>query len=143
MPTDDLLEQLAGQLGRPADTMVELDRRPLRLLVDRGSYLTVTLRDRVSREVLEPTVDLDTGVLVDADELRARDREAVERRPTIAPRLRGLLLRHPGLPAFEVLVAHVGGEIERVTSDATGVLVLADDPDVSRVDVAGETEIPD
>lgn len=143
MATDDVLEILAEQLGRPVDKIVELDRRPFRLLVNSGSYLTVTLRDRVTREILEPTLDLEAGTLIDADELRTRDREEVDARTAIAPRLRRLLLRHPGLPPFEVLVVRTGGETERVSSDAAGVLVLADDPEVSRVDIVGETEIRD
>jgi hypothetical protein len=141
--TDDLIEQLAIQLGRPADRLVELDRRPLQLLVHPGSYITVTLRDRQSREVLEPTLDLHTGNLVDAHDLRKRDREAVERRAALAPPLRRLLLRHPDLPSLEVLVTRGRGPVERLTSDPAGILSLADDPDVVRIDSAGEAEIRD
>jgi hypothetical protein len=141
--TDDLVQRLAVQLGRPADRLVELDRRPLRLLIRGGSYITVTLRDRQSKEILEPTLDLQTGNLVDAHELRKREREAVERRTALAPRLRRLLLRHPDLPSLEVLVTRTGGSTERVTTNPADILALADNPAVVRIDSSGEAEILD
>jgi hypothetical protein len=143
VPTDDLIQRLAVQLGRPADRLVELDRRPLRLLLQGGSYITVTLRDRQTREILEPTLDLQTGNLVDAHELRNRDREAVERRTALAPGLRRLLLRHPDLPSLDVLVTRTGGSTERLTSHPADILALADNPAVVHIDSSGDTEIPD
>jgi hypothetical protein len=140
---DDLVTLVAGQLGRPADALVELDRRPLALLTDPGPYVTLTLRDRGSRQVLEPTVDLRSGRLVDAAGLRQRDRDAVERRTALTPRLRRLLLRHPDLPSVRVSVQRAGGGTEEVTTDAAGVLALADDPGVVGVDRRGDVVVLD
>jgi hypothetical protein len=140
---EDLVTLVAGQLGRPAGALVELDRRPLALLTEPGFYLTLTLRDRQTREVLEPSVDLRTGRVVDAAELRRRDRDAVERRTTLTPRLRRLLLRHPELPSVRVRVQRGGQVAEQVTTDAAGVLALADEEGVLGVDRHGDVVILD
>jgi hypothetical protein len=134
---------VAEQLGRPAEALVELDRRPLRLLVQPGPYLTVTVRDRQTRQVLEPTVDLVTGRLVDASALRERDRAALERRPALTAPLRRLLLRHPDLPRLDVLVRRRDGGVETVATDVDGVLALADDPDVVRIELHGDALVQD
>jgi hypothetical protein len=143
VPTDDLVAQLAAQLGRASHSLVELDRHPFRLLFIGGSFLTLTLRDQASREILEPTIDMGSRRVVDVGELRERDRAAAEERTTLTPRVRNLLLRHPDLPAFTVVVVRSDGRSEQVTGDADRVLALADDPDVSRVDIVGDIEIPD
>jgi hypothetical protein len=143
VPTDDLLDQLAAQLGRSSHSLVELDRRPFRLLFIGGSFLTLTLRDRASHEILEPTIDMGSRQVVDARELRERDRAAAEERTTLTPRVRNLLLRHPDLEAFTVFVVRSGGRSEQVTTDADRVLALADDPEVIRVDIVGDIEVPD
>ncbi len=143
MTTDDLLEQLAARLDRPAHTLVLLDHRPLRLLLVPGSYVTATLRDKVTREVLEPTLDLTDGRLVEPERLRAADRAAAEEYTSLSPALRGLLLRHPDLVAFPVVVTRSGGTTEFFSGDAAQVLALAGAPDVSVVDVAGDVEIRD
>lgn len=140
---DQTLRQVETQLGRPAETLVELDRRPLHLLAQPGSYVTLTLRDRATREVLEPTVDLRTGRVVNATELKQRDRDAIERRSALTPRLRRLLLRHPDLTEVHVEVTNSLGGQRRIIVDSVGVLGLADGPDVVRVDTIEETEIPD
>lgn len=143
MPNEDLLEQLASRLARPADTLVLLDQRPMRLLLLPGSYLTVTLRDRVTREVLEPTIDLTNATLVDAERLRAADRAAADEYTALSPGLRSLLLRHPDLVALTVLATRSGGTTELFTGDAARVLALAEAPDVTTVDVADDVEIQD
>jgi len=143
LPADDLLEQLAARLDRPAHTLVLLDQRPLRLLLVPGSYVTVTLRDKVSREVLEPTLDLTNGRLVYAERLRAADRAAADEHTSLSPGLRSLLLRHPDVVALTVVATRSGGTTELFTGDAAQVLALADATDVSSVDVAGDVEIRD
>lgn len=142
MTTDNVLQLVAHGLNRPANTLNELDRRPLPSLLHRGPFLTVTLRDKVSREILEPTLDLSTGLLVDATALRQRDREAVERRAALTPRLGRLLLRHPDLPTVQILVTR-HGQSEPRALDPLAVLALADAPDVTQLDVAVDPEIPD
>lgn len=142
MTSDDVLRILARRLDRPVDTLVELDRRPLPSLLHRGPLLTVTLRDKVSREVLEPTLDLTTGELVDATALRQRDQETVQRRAALTPRLGRLLLRHPDLPTVDVLVIR-RGQTERVVLNPVAILAVADDPDVTQLDVAVDPEIRD
>ena len=116
---------------------------PFRLLFIGGSFLTLTLRDQASHEILEPTIDMDSRRVVDLRELRERDRAAAEQRTTLTPRVRNLLLRHPDVSAFTVVVDRSGGRSEEVTGDADRVLALADDPDVSRVDIVGDVEVPD
>ena len=142
MTSDDVLRILARRLDRPLESLVELDRRPLPSLLHRGPLLTVTLRDKVSREVIEPTLDLTTRELVDATALRQRDQEAVQRRAALTPRLGRLLLRHPDLPTVEVLVIR-RGRTERVILNPVAILTLADAPDVTQLDVAVDPEIRD
>ena len=124
MPADDILEQIAALLDRPAHTLVLLDQRPLRLLLVPGSYLTVTLRDKVSREILEPTLDLTNGSLVDAPRLRAADIAAADEHTSLSPGLRSLLRRRPDTGR-----AHRGGDPlrgtpELFTGDPAQVLAL-------------------
>ncbi|HEX6683900.1 MAG TPA: hypothetical protein VF062_13945 [Candidatus Limnocylindrales bacterium] len=140
---DETLRQVATRLGRPAEKLVELDRRPLRLLTQPGSYATLTLRDRDTGQILEPTVDLATGRIVDATEIRQRERDAIERRGALTARLRRLLLRHPDVGEIQVQVTKTHGAQSQVVTDPAGVLGLADDPDVVRVDTTGEVEVFD
>jgi hypothetical protein len=105
--------------------------------------VTLTVRDRQSRDVYEVTLDADTGHVVDATALRAQDREAAERHTALEPRLRAFLLRHPHVPGLEVLVTRADGTLNRVTTDPAGVVALADDPTVVQVRGAGDTVVPD
>lgn len=143
MTGNDLRRRIAEHLDVPADQLVELDRRPLPLLVTPGSYVVVTVRDRGSGAVLDVALDERTGRLVEAADLQERDRSAIERRTALSPRLRRLLLRHPGLEAFDVTVTGRDGEVTRERAGAAGVIALADDPRVVRVEPTGDTVIPD
>lgn len=141
--SDDVLRIAGAALGRPVDVLVELDRRPFRLAFLPGSYVTVTVRDRTTREVLEPTLDLDTDTAVDADALRRLDRAAAEQRRALTPDLRDLLLRHPDLRRIEVRATRADGSTDALVTDAPGVASLADAPDVVRIALATDPEILD
>jgi hypothetical protein len=143
VPLQDFLDKLVAQLGREGHTLVVLDERPLRLLLATGSYLTVTLRDKTTGEILEPTIDVTNGMLVDPRRLREKDRAAAAGYTALTPRLRDLLLRHPHLAAFTVAVRRTGGETERFTVDAAQVLALAQAPDVVGLDIAEDVVVPD
>jgi hypothetical protein len=143
VPREDLLDKLAAQLGREGHTLVVLDERPLRLLVETGSYLTMTLRDRTTGEMLEPTIDLTNGMLADARRLREKDRAAAAGYTALTPRLRDLLLRHPHLAAVAVAIRRTGGATARFTGDARQVLALAQAPDVVELDIAEDVVVPD
>ncbi len=143
MPLQDFLDKLVAQLGREGHTLVVLDERPLRLLLATGSYLTMTLRDKTTGEILEPTIDLTNGMLVDPRRLREKDRAAAAGYIALTPRLRDLLLRHPHLTAFTVAVRRTGGETERCTVDAAQVLALAQASDVVGLDIAEDVVVPD
>jgi len=71
-----MLQLVAAALGRPAEQLVELDRRSLRLAFVPGEFATVTVRDRLTREVLEATIDLASGAAADPSALRGRNRQA-------------------------------------------------------------------
>ncbi|HVL99247.1 MAG TPA: S8 family serine peptidase [Egibacteraceae bacterium] len=139
------LAQVAAILGRPVERLVELDRRPLRLaFVPAGKHETFVVRDEGTGEIREVTVSVATGTAADPDELRRQDARAAEVAASLSSELRALLLRHPDLPALMVVV-HRGAAAgaERGTLSAREVVALADDPTVSRVELAGDPEIAD
>ena len=143
MTGDDVRQWIAGHLDVPAEQLVELDRRPLPLLATPGSFVVVTVRDRATGAVRDVAIEEQTGRLVDAAELRERDRSAIDQRSALSPRLRRLLLRHPGLDVVDVTVTRGDGTVTQEATGAAGVLALADDPRVVRVEPAGDTVIPD
>jgi hypothetical protein len=138
------LAQAAEALGRPLERVQELDRRLLRLAFAGGSYETVVVRDRASGETVEVTLDASTGERVDAADLRRRDRELADQLGSaLAPALRDLLLRHPELPAVRVRIAREGAQGGRVQAAATDIVALAQEPDVTRIELAEDPEILD
>ncbi len=143
MTGDDVRRWIAVHLDVPVDQLVELDRQPLPLLATPGSYVVVTVRDRVSGAVRDVAMEERTGRVADAAELRERDRSALDQRSALSPRLRRILLRHPGLDAVDVTVTHRDGAVTRERTGTAGVVALADDPRVVRVEPAGDTVIPD
>jgi hypothetical protein len=68
-------QNVADQLGRPVEILQEIDRRPLPLAFVEGRYETYVVRDVVTGERLEVTLDLGSGRRVDPAELRSRDRQ--------------------------------------------------------------------
>lgn len=129
---------VAALLGRPAEELVELDRRPLVFAFVDGRYEQVVLRVRGTREVFEVTVATD-GRLVDVEELIARNRAvAAERAAVLDEALAGLLLRHPELEAIHVRYTRAGAADEHphpVTAvlSAPDIADLAGDPTVTRI----------
>jgi hypothetical protein len=139
------LAQVAEALGRPVERLQELDRRPLRPAFAGGRYETVVVRDRASGETVEATLDARTGERVDAAELRRRDRELADRvGAALEPRLRDLLLRHPELPALRVSVTRAGdADATPLQAAATEIAALAQQLDVTRIELAEDVEIRD
>jgi hypothetical protein len=138
------LAQVAEALGRPLEGLQELDRRPLQPAFAGGSYETVVVRDRGSGATVEATLDASTGELVDAAELRRRDRELADRLGAVFEQaLRDLLLRHPELPAVKVAVTRAGVPGETLRASAAKIVALAREPDVTRIELAEDPEIPD
>lgn len=129
---------VAALLKRPAEELLELDRRPLVFAFVEGRYEQVVLRDHVSGEVFEVTVSED-GQLVDVGALQARNRSAAaEQAAVLDEGLRSLLLRHPELPGVRVRVsraADAGGrsEPEEALLSPQEIAALADDATVTRV----------
>lgn len=132
--------EVAALLGRPADELQELDRRPLVYAFAEGRHTQLVLRDRVSREVFEITVSAD-GRLVDVEALAARNRAvAAERASVLDDELSSLLLRHPELERLRVAVSHAAAArhqaaprpVEAVLS-AREVAELSGDPTVHRI----------
>jgi hypothetical protein len=138
------LAQVADALGRPLEQLQELDRRGLQLAFVSGSYETVVVRDRGAGTTVEATLDAVTGERVDPAELRRRDRELAERiGAALDAPLRDLLLRHPELPAVRAVVTRSGGAREAVHAAATVIVALAQEPDVTRIELAEDPEILD
>lgn len=103
MPRQSAPQMVADQLGRPADALQEIDRRPLPLAFLEGRYETYVVRDVETGERLEITLDLDSGRSVDPAELRSQDRSlATSKDRKLKPVLLDLLLRHPALERIEV-----------------------------------------
>jgi len=100
---DAAASEVATALGLRPERIQVLDRRDLALAFVEGDYEIYTIRDLVTGEPQDVALDERTGARVDAEALRARDRElAADRGVKLAPDLRELLLRHPELPAIEV-----------------------------------------
>lgn len=126
--TDPLIQRVAAALGRPADELLELDRRPVPLAFTPGRFVTLVLRDAATRETLEPTVDAATGALADRAALRGADRLAGAGLPALSPRLLELLLRHPDLPRLDVTVRRASGtRLERLSGAEVGLLARSED----------------
>ena len=139
------LEQVAAALGRRAENLLVLDRRPLRLAFLQEIYETVVVRDLLSGATVELTLDPATGERVDPAELRARDRALTERLGgPLSPRLRDLVLRHPDLEPIHVAVTREGdAEPTSLRLSVREVVALARDTGVARIELLVEPEILD
>jgi hypothetical protein len=139
------LTQVGAALGRPSETLQELDRRPLLFAFLGGSYETVVVRDRNTGEAIEATFGIDGAERVDAADLRRRNREAAERDgKTLDAALRELLLRHPELPSIRVFVTRTAAhEKAPVRASATEIVAMARSPDVVRIELTEDPEILD
>ena len=100
------LESLATMLGRPADQLQELDYRPLALAFVPSSFVTYLVQDRSSGEILEVTLNIDTGQTADPEALRQLDqKQGAIVGGKLSPELLALVLRHAGLEAVQVCVS--------------------------------------
>ena len=142
---DERLEQIAAALGRPAAQLVELDRRPVPLLLVEGTYESVTVRDRGSGQIRDVTVEAGSGYVADPRSLRRQDSDlARTNAPALSPELRDLLLRHPELSQVRVWVtSHQESSRQPLTTSARAAARLAADPAVVRIDLAEDPVIPD
>ena len=131
------LGQVAAALGRPAEQLFELDRRPLTLAFLEGEYETIVVRDRTTEETVEATLDAATGELADPGELLRRDRELAARLGgALSPQLRELVLRHPELEGIAVAVTR--SRDSKPTADcasARELVTLAHEPDVVGIEL--------
>jgi hypothetical protein len=139
------LARVAEALGRPAERLFELDRRPLELAFLDRDYETIVVRDRASGETLEATLDAATGEQADPAELRRRDRElAASLGRRFSPELRELVLRHPELQTLHVAVTREGdAEPMTVRAGARELVALARQPDVVGIELLEEPVILD
>jgi hypothetical protein len=139
------LDQVAAALGRRAEDLLELDRRPLRVAFLHHTYETIVVRDRPSGATVEVTLDPATGERADPAELRRRDRELAEKfGGPLSPELRDLVLRHPELEAVHVAVTREGdSEPTSLRVSVRKVVELAQEPGVARIGLLGEPEILD
>jgi hypothetical protein len=139
------LEEVAEALGRPAEQLTELDRRPLLLAFLEGDYETVVVRDRATEETVEATLDAATGEPADPVELRRRDRGlAVRLGGRLSSQLQDLVLRHPELESIEVAVTRsVDPEPRTVRSSARELVALAREPDVVGIELLEDPVILD
>jgi hypothetical protein len=139
------LEHVAAALGRPAEELVELDRRPLRLAFLDRTYETIVVRDRATGATVEATLDAATGERADPAELLPRDRQlAANLGGPLSPTLRGLVLRHPDLVAVHVAVTREGDpEPTPLRASVREVVELAREPGVARIELLEDPEILD
>lgn len=139
------LAQVAAALGRPAEQLLELDRRPLRLAFVDGEYETVVVRDRATEETVEATLDAATGEAADIEELRRRDRRlASSVGGSLSPQLRDLVLRHPGLESVLVAVSREGDpEPTTLRAGARDLVALAQEPPVVGIELLEDPVILD
>jgi hypothetical protein len=139
------LAQVAAALGRPADRLLELDRRPLRLAFLDGEYETVVVRDRSTEETVAATLDAATGEAADAEELLRRDRQlAASVGGALSPQLRDLVLRHPELEGVLVAVTRAGDPRPReLRASARELVALAQEADISAIELLEEPVILD
>jgi hypothetical protein len=142
---DERMEQIAAAVGWPAAQLVELDRRPLPLLLIEGTYETVTVRDQGSGQIRDVTVEAASGNVADPRSLRRQDSDmAHTNAPALSPELRDLLLRHPELSQVRVWVTgHQESSRQPLTTSARAAARLAADPAVVRIDLAEDPVIPD
>ena len=140
---DDLLRFAAAALGVDVEQLVQLDRHELRMAFVPGSFVQLTIRNRATREILEPTIDVGEGGLASADELRARNAAAGRELGALSPHLLGLLLRHGDLPRLEVRVTRSDGSAATLVTDVDGVVALARTSTTMHVELVTEPEIPD
>jgi hypothetical protein len=139
------LAQVAAALGRPADRLQELDRRPLRLAFLDGEYETIVVRDRGTEETVEATLDAATGESADPEELLRRDRQlAASVGGALSPQLQELVLRHPELEAIQVAVTRESDtEPTRLQASARELVALAQEADIAAIELLEEPVILD
>jgi hypothetical protein len=139
------LAQVAAALGRPAEQLIELDRRPLPVAFLDRDYETIVVRDRVSGATLEATLDAATGEQTDPAELLRRERElAASRGRRLSPQLRDLLVRHPELRNVHVAVTREGDpEPVPLRASVPEIVALAREPGVAGVDLLEDPKILD
>lgn len=132
-------------LGRPADELFELDRRPLRLAFLDRTYETIVVRDRATGTTVEATLDAATGERADPAELLQRNRElAAKLGGPLSPTLRDLVLRHPDITAVDVAVTREGDlEPTSLRASARELVGLAQQPGVAWIELLEDPEIPD
>lgn len=139
------LAQVAAALGRPAEQLFELDRRPLPVAFLDHDYETVVVRDRVSGATVEATLDAATGEQADPAELIRRDRAlAASRGRRMSPQLRDLVVRHPELHNVHVAVTRQGDPAAVPLRVSVRELVaLALEPGVARIELLEDPKILD
>jgi hypothetical protein len=142
---DERKEQVAAALGRSVDQLVELDRRPLPLLLVDGTYETVTVRDRDSGQIHNVTVEVISGEVADPQAMRRQDSDlATLRASALSAELRELLLRHPELASVRVWVTEDRqAPRQLLTMSARDVARLAEDTAVLRIDLAEDPVVVD
>jgi hypothetical protein len=139
------LTQVAAALGRPAEQLFELDRRPVPVAFLDRDYETVVVRDRVSGETVEATLDAATGEQADPAELLRRDRElAASLGRRLSPELRDLVVRHPELQNVRVAVTREGDpEPTPLRAGVRELVALAQEPGVARIELLEDPQILD
>ena len=139
------LEQVAAAVQRPADQLVELDRRPRRFAFLDRSCETVVVRDRATGETLEVTLDAATAQRADPAELLRSERElAGTVGGSLSPTLQGLVVAHPELTALRVTVAREGQrEATPLRASVRELVALAQEPGVARIELLEDPEIRD
>jgi hypothetical protein len=142
--TEAALRRAAATLGRSADQLQLLDRRPLPFAFVTGHYEALTLRDRASGELLEVALDLDSGERVDPVNLRRLDRERASiEGAALTPELVDLMLRHPELRAVRVHVRRTDGSTHQAALSVPEIVALAARERDSAIELAGDPEVPD
>lgn len=138
---------IASLLGRPADELTELDRRPLVFAFIDGHFNQIVLRDEISGDVFEITVSAQ-GDLVSANQLAARNQWAAAQRASVLDgELVSLLVRHPELSHVKVRITRAStshrAEVEAAVLSAPEVVALADDASVTRIALEDDPVILD
>jgi hypothetical protein len=139
------LEQVATALGRPAEELVELDRRLLRLAFLDRTYETVVVRDRATGATVEATLDAATGERADPAELLRRDRQlGANLGGRLSPGLRSLVFRHPELTAVQVAVTREGdSDPAPLRASVRELVALARESGVAWIELLEDPEILD
>lgn len=138
---------IASLLGRPAEELTELDRRPLMFAFIDGHFNQIVLRDEISGDVFEITVSAQ-GDLVSANQLAARNQWAAAQRASVLDgELVSLLVRHPELSHVKVRITRAStshrAEVEAAVLSAPEVVALADDASVTRIALEDDPVILD